>query len=81
MRAILDRTHDRVRSILGTKKGGDWGNLPSQGEVMLAAAEWTKMLPPDTITVPVAAQPEKPTIMFVAVTVPAATVNVPLADG
>lgn len=36
--------HD-VKEVLGTKKAGNWGNLPSENWVVLTKAQWTKLLP------------------------------------
>lgn len=36
--------HD-VKEVLGTKKAGNWGNLPSENWVVLTRAQWTKLLP------------------------------------
>ena len=50
----LDRHGDdflRVdaKSVLGTRKGGNWGNLPSEDWIMLSSLEWAKLLPPDDV--------------------------------
>src|SRR5262245_1420488 len=34
-----------VKKVLGTKKAGNWGNLPSEGWVVLSKSQWTKLLP------------------------------------
>jgi hypothetical protein len=34
-----------VKKVLGTKKAGNWGNLPSEDWLVLSKAEWTKLLP------------------------------------
>lgn len=41
-------THD-VKDVLGTKKAGNWGNLPSEGWVVLSKSQWTKLLPPGDV--------------------------------
>jgi hypothetical protein len=33
--------------VLGTSKGGNWGDLPSQDWIVLDREEWTKLLPDD----------------------------------
>src|SRR5262245_1688362 len=40
--------HD-VKELLGTKKAHNWGNLPSEGWVILSKAQWTKLLPPGDV--------------------------------
>jgi hypothetical protein len=34
-----------VKAVLGTKKGGNWANLPSQEWVVLSRPEWMSLLP------------------------------------
>src|SRR5262245_23910352 len=34
-----------VKQLLGTRKAHDWGNLPSEGWVVLSKSQWTKLLP------------------------------------
>ncbi len=41
--------HDAT-SVLGTKKGGNWGNLPSEGWVVLTRDEWSGLLPPGKLS-------------------------------
>src|SRR5262249_5907370 len=36
--------HD-VKEILGTRKAGNWGSLPSEGWVILSKSQWAKLLP------------------------------------
>src|SRR5439155_15427511 len=38
-----------AKTVLGTKKGGNWGNLPSEGWVILSKAEWLRLLPPGQV--------------------------------
>ena len=33
------------QSVLGSQKGGNWGDLPSEGWIVLGRSEWTKLLP------------------------------------
>ncbi|MBM4069058.1 MAG: hypothetical protein FJ271_08960 [Planctomycetes bacterium] len=40
--------HD-VKEVLGTRKAGNWGNLPSEGWVVLSKPQWTKLLPPGDV--------------------------------
>jgi hypothetical protein len=49
-RYLERRGNDLVRlnnaSVLGTQKGGNWGDLPSQDWIILSRSEWMKLLPP-----------------------------------
>src|SRR5262249_39672719 len=38
-----------VRKVLGTRKGGNWGNLPSEDWVVLGKAQWAKLLRPGSV--------------------------------
>jgi hypothetical protein len=40
--------HD-VKGVLGTKKAGNWANLPSESWVVLSKPQWTKLLPPGDV--------------------------------
>src|SRR5207247_63718 len=40
-----------AKSVLGTKKGGNWGSLPSEGWVILKKDEWSKLLPAGNVSV------------------------------
>jgi len=34
-----------TQSVLGSQKGGNWGDLPSEGWIVLSRSEWLKLLP------------------------------------
>lgn len=34
-----------TQSVLGSQKGGNWGDLPSEGWIVLSRPEWLKLLP------------------------------------
>jgi hypothetical protein len=34
-----------TQAVLGSQKGGNWGDLPSEGWIVLERTEWTKILP------------------------------------
>jgi hypothetical protein len=38
-----------TRSVLGSQKGGNWGDLPSEDWVVLSRADWTKLLPSEDL--------------------------------
>src|SRR5262249_21364506 len=40
--------HD-VKEVLGTRKAGNWANLPSEDWVVLSKSQWTKLLPPGDV--------------------------------
>jgi hypothetical protein len=48
-----------VTSVLGTKKGGGWANLPSQEWVVLSRQEWTSLLPHGEVRVNSTWEPSK----------------------
>lgn len=35
-----------VRGVLGTARGGNWSNLPSEGWIVIERADWMRLLPP-----------------------------------
>src|SRR5262249_47754512 len=48
-----------VKGLVGTKKGGNWNNLPSEDWVVLSKAEWPKLLPPREVRLNAAWEPHK----------------------
>jgi hypothetical protein len=50
--------HD-VKDLLGTKKAHNWGNLPSEGWVVLSKSQWTKLLPGGEVRANTAWEPDK----------------------
>ncbi len=48
-RSGTDYVRVDAKSVLGSQKGGNWGNLPSEDWIVLSAAEWIKLLPPGDV--------------------------------
>jgi hypothetical protein len=45
--------------VLGTKRAGNWGNLPSEAWVVLSKSQWTKLLPPGDVRPNATWEPDK----------------------
>src|SRR5262249_29256111 len=50
--------HD-VKELLGTRKAHNWGNLPSEGWVVLSKSQWTKLLPQGDVRLNTSWEPDK----------------------
>jgi hypothetical protein len=50
--------HD-VKKVLGTRRAGNWANLPSEGWIVLNKSQWTKLLPPGAVRLNTSWEPDK----------------------
>jgi hypothetical protein len=48
-----------AKKVLGTKKAGNWANLPSEDWVVLSKPQWTSLLPPGDVRTDTSWEPDK----------------------